>query len=187
MIIKVDVVDRAINFAKKQNTVSPSRTILLDPKGKTFVQATARKYSKIPHLILICGHYEGIDARVETLADEIVSIGDYILTGGELPAMVIVDTVARLVGEVLPKTATTTESFSENMLEAPHYTRPEVFQNIHVPKILLSGNHKHIQKWRTEAAKVITEKRGKKLKYGGMNYPAAELRGIYTRSRKILN
>ncbi|MEK7166025.1 MAG: tRNA (guanosine(37)-N1)-methyltransferase TrmD, partial [Patescibacteria group bacterium] len=163
-ILKVDVMYKAINFAKKQFPSLRSHTVLLDPKGKTLTQATVKKFSKAPHLILICGHYEGIDARVESLVDEICSIGEYVLTGGELPALVIVDAVTRQVPGVLTKSAVTNESFYEGTLEAPHYTRPKDFLGKQVPEVLLSGNHQQIEAWRKAAAKTLTEKRIKKLK-----------------------
>lgn len=131
-----------------------------------FTQKKAREFSKLDHLILICGHYEGFDERIREFVDEEISIGDYILTGGELPSMVVVDTVARLVKGVLKKKeATELESFSqENLLEYPQYTRPEVFENLKVPSILLSGNHSKISQWRVRQALKRTLKRRPDLK-----------------------
>ena len=125
-------------------------TVLLTPQGKPFNQQKAEELAKLDHLILICGHYEGVDERVrQHLVDEELSIGDYILTGGEIPAMVIIDAVCRLVPGVLDPEATTKESFANTCtLEHPQYTRPENFRGWKVPKILLSGNHKEIKKWR---------------------------------------
>ncbi len=128
-----------------------AKVILTDPRGKKFNQKMAREFSKLDQLIIISGHYEGIDERVrEYLVDEAVSVGDYVLTGGEIPAMVIIDAVTRLVPGVLEKEeATRIESFSEeNSLEYPQYTRPENFQGWKVPEVLLSGNHAEIAKWR---------------------------------------
>lgn len=149
MILRVDIIDAAMSNAKCQMPNGKTKTILLDPRGERFTQKKARELSKLDHLILICGHYEGVDARVRTLADESISIGDYVLTGGELPAMVITDTIARLLPGVLKEEATQSESFSiSHTLEYPQYTRPEEYKGMHVPEILLSGNHKKIREWR---------------------------------------
>ena len=116
--------------------------------------------SKEKHLILLCGHYEGIDQRVlDEIVDEEISIGDYVLTGGELPAMVLIDTVSRYVSGVLNKESVDEESFSNGLLEYPHYTRPEVFLNKKVPEVLLSGHHENIKKWRDEKSLEITKKK----------------------------
>lgn len=146
-----------------------TKIVLLSPRGKVFSQKMAQEFSKLDHLILICGHYEGIDERVsEHLIDEEISIGDYVLTGGEIPAMVITDSVIRLLPDVLEKPeATTNESFSNpqsvnplirNLLEYPQYTRPENYKGWKVPEILLSGNHQKIIKWQEEKAKEKTKK-----------------------------
>jgi tRNA (guanine37-N1)-methyltransferase len=142
-----------------------SKVILLDAGGKLYNQQRAVELSKLNRLILICGHYEGVDYRVhEGLADEVISIGDYVLTGGEIPAMVLVDSVTRLLPGVLDLEATSNESFSPDiqslalnnkkawLLEYPQYTRPEVYRSHKVPSILLSGNHAKIKKWRTKKA-----------------------------------
>lgn len=149
MILRVDVVDRALESLRSKVKGQRSKTILLDPRGSTFTQVKARELAKLDHLILICGHYEGVDARVRTLADESISIGDYVLTGGELPAMVITDTIARLLPGVLKEEATQSESFSiSHTLEYPQYTRPEEYKGLRVPEILLSGNHRKIEDWK---------------------------------------
>ena len=149
MIMRVDIIDAAISNAKCQIPNEKTKTILLDPRGTPYTQAKAREFAKLDHLILICGHYEGVDERVRGLVDESISIGDYVLTGGELPAMVITDTVARLLPGVLKKEATQKESFSvSHTLEYPQYTRPEEYKSLRVPKILLSGNHKKIEEWK---------------------------------------
>ena len=149
MIMRVDIIDAAISNAKCQIPNEKTKTILLDPRGTPYTQAKAREFAKLDHLILICGHYEGVDERIRTLADESISIGDYVLTGGELPAMVITDTVARLLPGVLKKEATQKESFSvSHTLEYPQYTRPEEYKSLRVPNILLSGNHKKIEEWK---------------------------------------
>ncbi len=139
-----------------------AKTILLTPQGKTFNQKMAKRLAKYKHLILICGHYEGVDERVrQHLADEEVSIGDYILTGGELPAMVLIDSVIRLLPGVLgDKNSLNFESFECNLLEYPQYTRPADFRGLGVPDVLLSGDHKKIEAWRKkESLKRTVQKR----------------------------
>ncbi len=145
---------------KKIKGQKKARVIVTTPTGKRLDQKRARKLATEKHLIIICGHYEGIDERVVGhLADEVISIGDYILTGGELPAMVITDTVVRLIPGVLGKEASLhTESFDQNLLEYPQYTRPADFRGLKVPKVLLSGNHAAIVKWRKEQAHRLTKK-----------------------------
>ena len=170
MVIRVDVVDRALKNLKSSIINHKSSIILLSPQGKPYDQKKAKQLSKLEHLVLIAGHYEGFDERIRKhLVDEEVSIGDYILTGGELPAMVIVDTVVRLLPGVLEPEATEHESFSSlkienskigNLLDYPTYTRPENFKGWKVPKVLLSGNHAEIEKWRKgQALKSTKQKR----------------------------
>ena len=156
MVMMVEPIYRALQDLKKQN----SHIILTDPGGIPFNQLKARKLSKMEDLIIVSGHYEDIDERVkEHLMGDEISIGDYVLTGGELPAMVIVDAIVRLIPGVLEKPeATKLESFSENLLEYPQYTRPEEFKGWKVPEILLSGNHKKIEKWRKEKSLEKTKK-----------------------------
>jgi tRNA (guanine37-N1)-methyltransferase len=166
MVLRVDVVARAIEEIKNQRAKAKiagknSKVVLLTPSGKKFTQEKAREYSKLEHLVLIAGHYEGFDERIaENLADEEISIGDYILTGGEIPAMVITDAVSRLIPGVLTKEkAPEIESFSDpNLVEYPQYTRPEEFNGSRVPEILLSGNHREIENWRREKALEKTKK-----------------------------
>ena len=149
MILRVDIIEAALKDLRKKN----SKVILMDAGGETFSQKKAREFSKAEHLIIIAGHYEGVDHRVhEHLVDEVISIGDYVLTGGEIPAMVITDAVVRLIPGVLEKPeATEIESFSqEGIKEFPQYTRPETYKGWEVPEVLLSGNHKEIDKWRKE-------------------------------------
>ncbi len=138
-----------------------SHIIYLSPKGTTFTQTKAKQLVEYEHLILICGHYEGIDQRViDTFVDEEISIGDYVLTGGELPAMVVVDTVARLIPNVLhSENSAKDDSFENNLLEYPQYTRPADFRGLKVPEILLSGNHQEIAKWRKAQSEHITKER----------------------------
>ena len=137
-----------------------AHVIYMDPGGKPFAQPRAKQLTKERNLIIICGHYEGIDERVrERLVDESVSIGDYISTGGEIPAMVVVDAVTRLIPGVLGKEESLlTESFEYNLLEAPTYTRPANFRGIKVPDVLLSGNHLAIKKWQNEESLKRTKK-----------------------------
>ena len=145
MLMKPDVVDRAYNSVKSEN----AKVIYLTPQGKMLNQKIVKDLSKQEHLILLCGHYEGIDQRVlDKIVDEEISIGDYVLTGGELPAMVLIDSVSRYVEGVLSNESTEEESFSNGLLEYPQYTRPEVFGNVKVPDVLISGHHENIRKWR---------------------------------------
>lgn len=172
MILRVDVIDKALKNLKTKKHKN-SKIILLDAGGEKFNQQKAVQLSKVDRLILIAGHYEGVDHRVhEHLADEVISIGDYVLTGGELPAMVVVDAISRLIPGVLEKPAATEfESFSANyhtliydkhnktiLLEYPQYTRPNNYRGWKVPEILLSGNHTEIEKWRKEKALAKTKK-----------------------------
>ena len=138
-----------------------SHVIYLSPKGRKLNQGIVQELSKFEHLVLICGHYEGIDQRViDTFVDEEISIGDYVLTGGELPAMVLVDAVARLLPDVLGnEDSFKNESFSDGLLEFPQYTRPSEFRGQKVPEVLLSGNHQEIAKWRKEQSQKLTKER----------------------------
>lgn len=156
MILKVDIIDRAINFAKQTLKEKKCRIILLDPRGKQFNQKIARRLVKYGKIILICGHYEGVDERVKKLADESLSVGPYILTGGEIPASVITETVIRLLHGVLLKPgAIKDESFSKGLFEYPQYTRPRIYKELAVPKILFSGNHAQILAWRQSRQKSV--------------------------------
>ena len=162
MVMQADVVYDAYNSIKDEN----AKVIYLTPQGKVLNQKKVEELSKQEHLILICGHYEGIDQRViDKIVDEEISIGDYVLTGGELPAMVLIDSVSRYVDGVLSKGSTSEESFSQGILEYPQYTRPETFEGVKVPEILLSGHHENINKWRRcEALKNTYLKRPNLLK-----------------------
>ena len=137
------------------------RTIYLSPRGKTFSQKDAQRLAEYDRLILLCGHYEGIDQRaVDAVADEEISIGDYVLTGGELPACILADSIGRLIDGVLPEAEChEKESFEKELLEYPQYTRPEGFRGERVPEVLLSGHHENIDKWRLEQAEEITRQR----------------------------
>ena len=147
----------AIESVKQDN----SYIIYLSPKGNTLTQNKVQELSKKEHLILICGHYEGIDQRViDTFVDEEISIGDYVLTGGELPAMVLVDSVCRYLPEILGnENSALNETFTNNLLEYPQYTRPQNFRGLTVPEVLLSGNHQEIAKWREQQSLELTKKR----------------------------
>lgn len=155
MVMMPDVVyDAYSSIPNKEN----AKVIYLSPQGKRLNQAKVQELSKEEHLILLCGHYEGIDQRVlDEIVDEEISIGDYVLTGGELPAMVLIDSVSRYVDGVLKEESTKEESFSNGLLEYPQYTRPEVFRGKKVPEVLLSGHHENIQKWRQEKSLEITK------------------------------
>ena len=152
MILRIDVIDNCLKSIKAKPKTKDTKIVLLDAGGEKFTQKKAYEYSSLKRLILICGHYEGIDHRVhENLVDEIISIGDYVLTGGEIPAMVVADTVTRLVPGVIKEKSLKEESFSdslEEVTEYPQYTRPEIYKNLKVPSVLLTGNHKKIDKWR---------------------------------------
>ncbi len=160
MILKVDVLQKAIEDTKsKQFTIKEQKVILLSAHGKQFKQAIAKNFSKLKHLILICGHYEGFDERIKEFIDEEVSVGDFILTGGEIPAMLVTDTVARLVSGVIKEDSATFESFSP-YLEYPQYTKPQAYNGLKVPEVLLSGNHAKINAWReNESLKITTRLR----------------------------
>ena len=164
MVMKPDVVYDAYKSVYEEN----AKVIYLSPQGKTLNQKKVEELSKEKHLILLCGHYEGIDQRViDKIVDEEISIGDYVLTGGEIPAMVLIDTVSRYIDGVLNQESIKEESFSEGLLEYPQYTRPEVFEGKKVPEILLSGHHENIEKWKKEQAlKITKQKRPDLLKRG---------------------
>lgn len=159
MVLRVDVVDRAIQ-SSRLGFKQKEKVILLDPQGIPFTQICARKLSTLDHIIFLCGHYEGVDERIRSLVDEELSIGDYILTGGEIPAMVVIDSIVRLIPNVLSKAdATLHESFENGTLEYPQYTRPKTYKDTHVPSILLSGNHANIAVWQKNQVRIRTKKR----------------------------
>ena len=154
MVMMPDVVYRAYESVKTKD----AKVIYMTPQGKKLDQKKVEDLAKQNHLIILCGHYEGIDQRVlDKIVDEEVSIGDYVLTGGEIPAMVLIDSVSRYVEGVLNKESIKEESFSNGFLEYPQYTRPEVFEGEKVPDILLSGNHQNIDKWRKQKSLEITK------------------------------
>jgi tRNA (guanine37-N1)-methyltransferase len=157
MLLKPEPIFEAVENLGRENT----RVILLSPAGRKFNQAIARELATQEHLLLICGSYEGFDERIrEHLSDDELSIGDYVLTNGALPAMVIIDAVTRLLSGVLgDDESSLDESFSRELLEYPHYTRPAEFRGMKVPEVLLSGNHAEIARWRADQARLRTEER----------------------------
>jgi tRNA (guanine37-N1)-methyltransferase len=158
MVLKVDVLHAAISDLKKQHP--ESLVILLTPQGKKYSQKQAEQLSAEKNLILVAGHYEGFDDRIRKYVDLEISIGDYVLTGGELPAMVVIDSVIRLLPGVLgDENSAPTDSFSSGGLSHPQYTRPEEFEGEKIPAVLLSGNHQQIEEWRQEQAKKRTKSR----------------------------
>ena len=162
MVMQADVIYNAYKSIKKTN----AKVIYMSPQGQVLNQKKVEGLSKEEHLIILCGHYEGIDQRViDEIVDEEISIGDYVLTGGEIPAMVLIDSVSRYVEGVLSKDSIKEESFTNNLLEYPQYTRPEIFHGIKVPEVLLSGHHENIKKWREEQSlKNTLQKRPNLLK-----------------------
>jgi tRNA (guanine37-N1)-methyltransferase len=166
MLLRVDVVDQAIQKARCTHNSCKERVILLDAGGEKLIQPKVNTLAATyDHLILICAHYEGIDHRIRNFIDEEISIGDYVLTGGELPAMILTDAVIRLLPGVLGKDDSSVyESFQSRdkqtvgLLEYPQYTKPTVYKGLQVPETLLSGHHKHIANWRVEESEKRTKK-----------------------------
>lgn len=169
MVLRVDIVDKALKKVLRMSQTERKKTkiILLTPQGKVFNQTISAKLSSVERLVFICGHYEGFDERIRDLVDLELSLGDFVLTGGELPAMVIIDTIARNLNGFLGKESSLNEEsfnyqlsiINYQLLEYPHYTRPEAYQGKKVPTVLLSGDHAKIKKWRLEQATKRTIKR----------------------------
>ncbi|MBI2798629.1 tRNA (guanosine(37)-N1)-methyltransferase TrmD [Candidatus Saccharibacteria bacterium] len=156
MVLKPEPVFAAVESVKKK--APKAKVIMMSPRGKKLTQLTVKLLSKESDLIILCGHYEGFDERIMEIVDQEISIGDYVLTGGELPAMVLVDSVVRLIPGVLgDKASPEEESFSQGLLEYPQYTRPDEFRGMKVPEILKGGNHVEIKRWRTEQSVVKTK------------------------------
>ena len=156
MVLMAEPLEKAVKSVKRKDT----KVIFLSPQGKTFTDRKASQLAKNKHLVFVCGHYEGIDERALSLFDEELSIGDYVLTGGELPAMVVADAVARKLPGVLKKEdAAASESFVSGLLDFPQYTRPRLWRGREVPEILFSGDHKKIAAWRLDAAKSATRRK----------------------------
>ena len=146
MLLRCEPIFLCLDEIKKED----SHVILLSPEGKTFNQKIANNLKKYKHLILICGHYEGFDERIKTLVDEIISIGDFVLTGGEIPAMAISDAIIRLIPNVINEESLKNESFNNNLLDYPQYTKPAEYRGLKVPEVLLSGHHKNIDDYRCQ-------------------------------------
>ena len=156
MVMMPDVVYDAYKSVEDKN----AKVIYMSPQGKKLTQKKVEELAKQEHLIILCGHYEGIDQRViDKIVDEEISIGDYVLTGGEIPAMVLIDSVSRYNSGVIAEESREEESFANGLLEYPQYTRPEVFEGVKVPEVLLSGHHANIEKWRKEKTLEITAKK----------------------------
>lgn len=154
MVMRPDVVYDAYKSIGNQT----AKVIYMSPQGKKLNQQKVEELSKERNLIILCGHYEGIDQRViDEIVDEEISIGDYVLTGGEIPAMVLIDSVSRYIEGVISQESTSEESFSNGLLEYPQYTRPEIFNEKKVPEVLISGHHENIEKWRKEKSLEITK------------------------------
>ena len=154
MVMMPDVVYDAYKSVEDKN----AKVIYMSPQGNKLTQKKVEELAKKEHLIILCGHYEGIDQRViDKIVDEEISIGDYVLTGGEIPAMVLIDSLSRYNSGVIAEESREEESFANGILEYPQYTRPEVFEGVKVPEVLLSGHHANIEKWRKEKALEITK------------------------------
>jgi tRNA (guanine37-N1)-methyltransferase len=165
MVMQAEPIYNAVEAIKSKYGFKPF-TILMSPRGKRFNQILCRELSDIKHIMLICGHYEGIDERIMPLVDMEISLGDFVLTGGEIAAMAVVDSVSRMVPGVLSSSESfEDESFYQGLLEHPQYTRPEVFMDMKVPDVLLSGNHENIRQWRRfQSLKLTLHKRPDLLK-----------------------
>ena len=156
MVLKPEPIFEAVETLAHDQT----HVVMMAPTGRAFTQAVARELASEQHVLLLCGSYEGFDERIRSLVDDELSIGDYVLTNGGLPAMVVIDSVTRLIPGVLgDEESSHDESFSEGLLEYPHYTRPAEFRGMKVPEVLMSGNHAEIEKWRREQAKQRTSER----------------------------
>lgn len=157
MVMTAQPIASAINAVDPEHK---ARRIFMSPKGRTFNQKIVTELSKEERLLLLCGHYEGVDQRViDLFIDEEISLGDFVLTGGEIPAMAITDAVARYIDGVINKDSLLQESFSDGTLEYPQYTKPQEFMGIKVPDVLISGNHGEVDKWRREQSEKITRER----------------------------
>ena len=165
MVLMCEPIFRAIEAIRTDDSL----VIMLSPGGCVFSQQMARVFSLKKHLILLCGHYEGFDERIKTIVDMELSIGDYVLTGGEVPSMVITDAVTRLIPGVISSESLNSESFDDNLLDYPNYTRPEEFRGMRVPEVLLSGHHKNIEKYRHDEQIRITRENRRDLSGGEDN------------------
>ncbi len=161
MVLKPEPMYKAVRdvLSRTEEYAANRRVLIMDPSGPTFNQAKAKELARYDQLVFICGHYEGFDARIYKLADEAISIGDFVLTGGELPAMVITDAVSRMLPGVLGhEESAPTDSFYEGLLEFPQFTRPRDFEGMAVPEVLLNGDHAKIRQWRREQSLLVTKK-----------------------------
>ena len=165
MVLMCEPIFRAIEAIRTDESL----VIMLSPSGNVFKQSMAVDLSSKKHIILLCGHYEGFDERIKTIVDMELSIGDYVLTGGEVPSMVITDAVTRLIPGVITSASLDSESFNDGLLDYPNYTRPEEFRGMRVPEVLLSGHHKNIEKYRQEEKIRITNKNRSDLTGGDNN------------------
>ena len=165
MVLMCEPIFRAIETIRTDESL----VIMLSPSGKVFKQSIAKDLSKQKHIILLCGHYEGFDERIKTIVDMELSIGDYVLTGGEVPSMVITDSITRLIPGVITSESLDSESFNNGLLDYPNYTRPEVFRGMKVPEVLLSGHHKNIEKYRQEEQIRLTKENRSDLTGGDSN------------------
>lgn len=164
MVLMCDPIFRAIDALKKEDTL----VIMMTPSGKIFKEKIAYDLSKHHHIIILCGHYEGFDERIKAVVDLELSIGDYVLTGGELPSMVVMDSVIRLVEGVISKESLVSESFDDNLLDYPNYTKPLEYRGMKVPEVLLSGHHKNIEEFRNSERLRLTKQNRPDL-LGGNN------------------
>lgn len=189
MVLKPEPMFAAVEHLVPADGSLP-RVILMCPQGETFTQSKAEELSGEEHLVFVCGHYEGYDERIrEHLVTDELSIGDYVLTGGELPAMVVIDSIVRLLPGVLGNvTSAVTDSFSTGLLEYPHYTRPAVFRDLEVPEVLLSGHHGRIEAWRREQSLLRTLRRRPDLleKAALTDKERAWLKGIAEREERLM-
>ena len=165
MVLMCEPIFRAIEDIRTDDSV----VIMLSPGGRVFKQSLAVDLSHKKHIILLCGHYEGFDERIKTIVDMELSIGDYVLTGGEVPSMVITDAITRLIPGVITGTSLESESFNDGLLDYPNYTRPEEFRGMRVPEVLLSGHHKNIEKYRQEEKIRLTRENRQDLTGGDNN------------------
>ena len=162
MVLMCEPIFRAVEAIKTEESI----VIMMSPSGTTFKQEIASSLSNKKHLIILCGHYEGFDERIKSIVDMEISIGDYVLTGGEVPAMAVTDAITRLIPGVITSDSLASESFNDELLDYPNYTRPEVFRGMKVPEVLLSGHHKNIEKYRQEERIRLTKENRSDLSGG---------------------
>ena len=155
MVLMCEPIFAAIEDLKKEDTL----VLMMSPSGKNFKEQLAKEYSLKKHIILLCGHYEGFDERIKTIVDEEISIGEFVLTGGEIPAMAITDAITRLIPGVINEESLQSETFTDDLVDYPVYTKPANFRGMEVPSVLLSGHHANIKKWREEKRQELTKKR----------------------------